>query len=63
MPTASDGALGLALARRNNGVPIIMLTARVEESDKLVGLVLGADDYVTNPFSPREMVAPALSGL
>jgi two-component system alkaline phosphatase synthesis response regulator PhoP len=38
-------------------VPIIMLTARVEESDKLVGLELGADDYITKPFSPRELVA------
>ena len=38
-------------------VPIIMLTARVEEADKLVGLELGADDYLTKPFSPRELVA------
>ncbi len=38
-------------------VPILMLTARVEESDKLIGLELGADDYVTKPFSPREVVA------
>jgi DNA-binding response OmpR family regulator len=38
-------------------VPIIMLTARVDEADKLVGLELGADDYVTKPFSPRELVA------
>ncbi len=38
-------------------VPIIMLTARVEESDKLIGLELGADDYMTKPFSPRELVA------
>jgi two-component system alkaline phosphatase synthesis response regulator PhoP len=37
--------------------PIIMLTARVEETDKLIGLELGADDYVTKPFSPRELVA------
>jgi two-component system alkaline phosphatase synthesis response regulator PhoP len=38
-------------------IPIIMLTARVEETDKLIGLELGADDYVTKPFSPRELVA------
>ncbi len=43
--------------RRESAVPIIMLTARVEESDKLVGLELGADDYLTKPFSPRELVA------
>lgn len=43
--------------RRESNVPIIMLTARVEESDKLVGLELGADDYITKPFSPRELVA------
>ncbi|ACL25577.1 response regulator transcription factor [Chloroflexus aggregans] len=39
------------------GVPIIMLTARVEETDRLIGLELGADDYITKPFSPRELVA------
>jgi two-component system alkaline phosphatase synthesis response regulator PhoP len=38
-------------------VPIVMLTARVEETDKLIGLELGADDYITKPFSPRELVA------
>ena len=38
-------------------VPIIMLTARVEETDKIVGLELGADDYMTKPFSPKELVA------
>jgi two-component system alkaline phosphatase synthesis response regulator PhoP len=43
--------------RKHSNVPIIMLTARVEESDKLVGLELGADDYLTKPFSPRELVA------
>jgi len=43
--------------RRESSTPIIMLTARVEESDKLVGLELGADDYLTKPFSPRELVA------
>ena len=43
--------------RRDSSVPIIMLTARDDESDTLVGLELGADDYVTKPFSPRELVA------
>jgi len=43
--------------RRESRVPIIMLTARVEEADKLKGLSLGADDYITKPFSPRELVA------
>ncbi len=43
--------------RRQGDVPIIMLTARDDETDKLVGLELGADDYVTKPFSPRELVA------
>lgn len=38
-------------------LPIVMLTARVDETDKLIGLELGADDYVTKPFSPRELVA------
>jgi two-component system alkaline phosphatase synthesis response regulator PhoP len=43
--------------RHSSDVPIIMLTARGEESDKLVGLELGADDYLTKPFSPKELVA------
>jgi two-component system, OmpR family, alkaline phosphatase synthesis response regulator PhoP len=43
--------------RRESNVPIIMLTARVEETDKLIGLEMGADDYMTKPFSPRELVA------
>jgi DNA-binding response OmpR family regulator len=43
--------------RRESNVPIIMLTARVEEVDKLIGLEIGADDYITKPFSPRELVA------
>ncbi|HKV89168.1 MAG TPA: response regulator transcription factor [Candidatus Dormibacteraeota bacterium] len=54
------GLDGLDVARslrRDGQVPIIMLTARTEESDKLVGLELGADDYLTKPFSPKELVA------
>src|SRR6202140_1935809 len=49
--------------RRNGTVPIIMLTARTDESDKLVGLELGADDYLTKPFSPKELVARVRSVL
>ena len=45
--------------RRDNDTPIIMLTARDEESDRLIGLEIGADDYVTKPFSPKEVVARA----
>jgi DNA-binding response OmpR family regulator len=43
--------------RSGSGIPIIMLTARSEETDRIVGLELGADDYVVKPFSPRELVA------
>ena len=44
-------------ARESSGVPIIMLTARSDDVDKIVGLELGADDYLTKPFNPRELVA------
>jgi two-component system alkaline phosphatase synthesis response regulator PhoP len=52
-----DGLDVTRTLRRDSDVPIIMLTARVDETDKLIGLELGADDYVTKPFSPRELVA------
>jgi two-component system, OmpR family, alkaline phosphatase synthesis response regulator PhoP len=52
-----DGLDVCRTLRRESNVPIIMLTARVEEADRLVGLELGADDYITKPFSPRELVA------
>ena len=52
-----DGLDVARAIRRQGDVPIIMLTARVEETDRLIGLELGADDYVTKPFSPREVVA------
>ena len=57
------GASGVVLARqlrsdaRTGDIPIIMLTARGEESDKILGLESGADDYITKPFSPRELMA------
>jgi DNA-binding response OmpR family regulator len=54
------GMDGLELCRwirSNSDLPVIMLTARGEEADRIVGLELGADDYVTKPFSPRELVA------
>ncbi len=54
------GVDGLTLCRAIRGrsdVPIVMVTARVEEIDRLLGLELGADDYICKPFSPREVVA------
>ncbi len=56
------GLDGIDVTRRlraMGNVPIIMITARVEETDRLIGLELGADDYITKPFSPREVVARA----
>jgi two-component system, OmpR family, alkaline phosphatase synthesis response regulator PhoP len=52
-----DGLDVTRTLRAQSNVPIIMLTARVDERDKLAGLELGADDYVTKPFSPKELVA------
>ncbi len=52
-----DGLDVTRAVRKDSSVPIIMLTARTEETDKLVGLELGADDYITKPFSPKEVVA------
>ena len=52
-----DGLDVCRALRRVSDVPIIMLTARVAEADRLIGLELGADDYITKPFSPRELAA------
>ena len=52
-----DGLDVCRTVRKQSNIPILMLTARVEEADKLIGLELGADDYVIKPFSPREVVA------
>jgi DNA-binding response OmpR family regulator len=60
------GASGLDLLhelRRTSATPVILLTARAEESDRVLGLELGADDYVVKPFSPRELVARVRSVL
>ena len=52
-----DGLDVIRAIRRESNVPIVVLTARDDELDKLIGLELGADDYITKPFSPRELVA------
>ncbi len=52
-----DGHEFMRIHRQERPTPIILLTARVEEDDKIIGLELGADDYVTKPFSPRELLA------
>jgi two-component system alkaline phosphatase synthesis response regulator PhoP len=58
-----DGLELLAQLRRESDVYIIMLTARSDETDKVVGLSMGADDYLTKPFSPRELVARVKAAL
>ncbi|MCJ7567906.1 MAG: response regulator transcription factor [Anaerolineales bacterium] len=58
-----DGLDVCRLIRKKSNLPIIMLTARDDEADKLVGLELGADDYITKPFSPKELVARVRSVL
>jgi len=58
-----DGIELLTRLRRESEVYVIMLTARTEETDKIVGLTVGADDYVTKPFSPRELTARVKAAL
>ncbi|MFZ5883080.1 MAG: response regulator transcription factor [Chloroflexota bacterium] len=58
-----DGIELLSRLRRESDVYVIMLTAKTEETDKIVGLTVGADDYVTKPFSPRELVARVKAAL
>ncbi len=58
-----DGVEVLTQLRRESSVYIIMLTAKAEETDKIVGLSVGADDYLTKPFSPRELVARVKAAL
>ena len=58
-----DGIELLSRLRRESDVYVIMLTARTDETDKIVGLSVGADDYMTKPFSPRELVARVKAAL
>ena len=53
----TDGFTVLQETRRLSEIPVIMLTARAEETDRVIGLTIGADDYLSKPFSPRELVA------
>ena len=57
MMPGEDGLALTAHIRATDPVPVILLTARAEETDRIVGLEIGADDYVTKPFSPRELLA------
>jgi DNA-binding response OmpR family regulator len=57
LPGRTDGLELCRWIRSTSDLPVILLTARVEETDRIVGLELGADDYVTKPFSPRELAA------
>jgi DNA-binding response OmpR family regulator len=63
MLPAESGLDLLADLRRTRDTPVILLTSRSEETDRVLGLELGADDYVTKPFSPRELVARVRSVL
>ena len=57
MMQGEDGLQLTGFIRATRNIPVILLTAKTEETDRIVGLELGADDYVTKPFSPRELVA------
>ena len=58
-----DGIAAMAEIRKTSNVPIIMLTAKSEDADKVIGLTVGADDYVTKPFNPVELMARVKSQL
>ncbi len=58
-----DGLSALIHIRQTKNIPIIMLSAKAEDSDKIIGLSMGADDYITKPFSPQELVARVKSQL
>lgn len=58
-----DGIMATAQLRKNSNIPVILLTAKSEDGDKVLGLSIGADDYVTKPFSPVELLARVKSQL
>ena len=58
-----DGLSATMKIRQNKNIPIIILSAKTEESDKILGLSMGADDYITKPYSPAELVARVKSQL
>ena len=58
-----DGITAMAKIRESSNVPVIMLTAKSEDTDKVLGLEVGADDYVTKPFNPVELLARVKSQL
>ena len=57
MMPGTDGLTALGIIRRESNVPVILLTAKSEDGDKIMGLDMGADDYVTKPFNPAEVIA------
>lgn len=63
MMPVMDGISAMAEIRKKSNVPIIMLTAKSEDADKVIGLTVGADDYVTKPFNPVELMARVKSQL
>ena len=63
MMPGMDGLSAMAELRRTSNVPVILLTAKSEDTDKVLGLNLGADDYVTKPFNPIEVMARVRSQL
>ena len=63
MMPVMDGISATELLRQESNIPIILLTAKSESSDKVLGLTVGADDYITKPFSPIELIARVKSQL
>ena len=63
MMPGTDGLTALGIIRRESNVPVILLTAKSEDGDKIMGLDMGADDYVTKPFNPAEVIARVRSQL